>query len=252
MTRPFVRLSRAALSGLFFLAYGSFALPFAILLPFPFVSKRLGRRCVRLFYRLFVRLARLTGLYAVEVVPPHTGSSDARTIANPSNGRVVVMNHVSLIDICVLLAHLPDSVCIAKAAAKRNPFLAAVVRKLFIANDQGGEVTLDEAKSYLAQGVNVVVFPQGTRGGARLHRGAARLALAARTELACYRIAYDPVVLAKGQPWWDVGDKVIRIRLERRGTIPAEGPNDRRTAVVLTDRIRRAILGEGDGQEATA
>ena len=239
MTRPFIRLPRAALSGAFFLLYGLLALPFAILLPLPFIPKSWGRWGVRFFYRLFVLLARLTGLYTVRVLPGLVPS-----IPGPASprGRIVVMNHVSLIDICVLLAHLPDSVCIAKAAAKRNPFLSAVVRKVFIANDKGGEVTLAEAKAYLEKGVNVVVFPQGTRGGERLQRGAARLALAAQADILAYRIDYDPVVLAKGQPWWDVGDRVIRITLTERGLIPVSGPNDHRTAVALTSRIAEAIM----------
>ena len=35
MTRVPVRVARGALSGLFFVAYGLFALPFALLLPIP-------------------------------------------------------------------------------------------------------------------------------------------------------------------------------------------------------------------------
>ena len=151
------------------------------------------------------------------------------------------MNHVSLIDICVLLAHLPDAVCIAKASTKLNPFLAMEVRKLFIANDKGGAATIAEAKAHLDRGIHVVVFPQGTRGGAKFHRGAARLALATGAAIEAWHIAYDPVVLAKGQPWWDVGDRIIRIALAHRGTIRPEGPNDHRTAVALTARIAAAI-----------
>ncbi|MGN0855607.1 MAG: lysophospholipid acyltransferase family protein [Kiritimatiellia bacterium] len=238
-----MRFPRAALSGAFFVFYGFFALPFAVLLPLPFVPKSWGRRGVRIFYRLFVCLARLTGLYTVNVIFPHQAPCAMRHAPGTPipSGRVIVMNHVSLIDICVLLAHLPDAVCIAKAAAKRNPFLSAVVRKLFIANDKSGEEMLSEAKDYLARGIHVVVFPQGTRSGTLLRRGAARLALAARAEIEAYHIAYDPVVLAKGQPWWDVGDRIIRITLANRGRIAPEGPNDHRTAVALTARIAEAI-----------
>lgn len=236
MSKAWIRLPRALLSGSFFVLYGLLALPFAILLPLPFVPKAWGRRGVRFFYRLFVLLARWTGLYAVRQV-----TRDSRPAEAGRRGRIVVMNHVSLIDICVLLAHLPDAVCIAKAAAKRNPFLSAVVRKVFISNDKGGEVTLAEAQAYLDRGVHVVIFPQGTRGGEKLQRGAARLALATRAEIQAYRIDYDPVVLAKGQPWWDVGDKVIRITLTERDRIVPEGPSDHRTAVALTARIAAAI-----------
>lgn len=236
MTKPWIRIPRAALSGAFFVFYGLFALPFAVLLPLPFVPKRFGRWGVRFFYWLFVSLARLTGLYTVRFV-----TAAGREADGPPAGRIIVMNHVSLIDICVLLAHIPDAVCIAKAAAKRNPFLSAVVRKVFIANDKGGAETLAEAKDYLAHGIHVVIFPQGTRGGEKLQRGAARLALATRAEIEAYHIAYDPVALAKGQPWWDVGDKIIRVTLAHRGRIVPEGPNDHRTAVALTARIAAAI-----------
>ena len=238
MTKPWVRIPRALLSGFFFLFYGVFALPFALLLPV--LPRRAGRWGVRVFYRLFILLARLTGLYVVhlDATPPPRRPASSRT--SPP-GRIVVMNHVSLIDICVLLAHLPDAVCIAKASTKLNPFLAMEVRKLFIANDKGGAATIAEAKAHLDRGIHVVVFPQGTRGGAKFHRGAARLALATGAAIEAWHIAYDPVVLAKGQPWWDVGDRIIRIALAHRGTIRPEGPNDHRTAVALTARIAAAI-----------
>ena len=231
MDRPWARIPRSLLSGAFFVLYGLFALPFAPLVPL--LPRRTGRFLVRLFYRLFVFTARATGLFAVSV------SGELRR----PRGMVVAMNHVSLIDICVLLAHLPDSACIAKSSAKRNPFLSAVVSRLFISNDLGWEATVAEARKLLDSGVNVVVFPQGTRGGEEWRRGAARLALAAGTDVAAYRIAYDPVVLAKGQPWWDVGAKVICISLERLADIQSAGfANDRSGAVALTARIRDAIL----------
>ncbi|MBO7482418.1 MAG: 1-acyl-sn-glycerol-3-phosphate acyltransferase [Kiritimatiellae bacterium] len=229
MTRPLVRLPRSLLSGAFFVAWGLFALPLAVVIPC--LPKRAGRGLVRFFYRLFVLLARLTGLFAVA---PGAGSAVPR-------GKIVVMNHVSLIDVCVLLARIPDSACVVKAAAKRNPFLSAVARKLFIFNDSGWEKTVADAGRLLGQGVNVVIFPQGTRGGDTLHRGAARLALATGTDVVPFSILYDPVVLAKGQPWWDVGDKVIRISLEQRASIVPTGANDRAGAVALTARIAEAI-----------
>ncbi len=231
MTRPWIRLPRAILSGVFFFLYGLGALPLAVLIPL--VPRRVGRWGVRQCYRLFVGLAHLTGLFTVKV----TGACPPQS----SQGRIVVMNHISLIDICVLLAHVPDSICIVKAAAKRNPFLSIVVKKLFITNDTDGQTTLDDAKAYLARGVNIVIFPQGTRGGVKLHRGAARLALAAGAEVLAYHIDYDPVILAKGQPWWDVGAKIIRISLACRGIIPVADVNDHRHAVQLTQQIQSAI-----------
>ena len=133
MTRAPARVARGALSGLFFAAYGLFALPFALLLTVPVWPKRGIRAVVRVFYRLFVLFARLTRLFRVEC------SAADRAALRALRGKVVVMNHVSLIDIVILVAHLGDSVCIAKAAIKRNPFLSAVVKSVFIANDAGAE-----------------------------------------------------------------------------------------------------------------
>ncbi len=232
MRARLIRFSRGMLSGFFFVLYGLFALPIALLVPF--LPRVAGRWTVRYLYKFFVLCARITRLYTVKVegeAPPPT-----------ARGCIVVMNHISLIDICVLLAHLPDAICIVKAAAKKNPFLGSVVRKLFITNDQDGVSTLAEASAHLAKGVHVVVFPQGTRGGTKLHRGAARLALAAGADILAYQIAYDPVVLAKGQPWWDVGGKIIRISLAFRKFIPVAGPNDHHNAVRLTHEIQSAIL----------
>ena len=136
MTRAPVRVARGALSGLFFVIYGLFALPFALLLPIPIWPKKLVRAAVRACFRLFVFLARVTHLFRVEC------AAEDRAALKALHGAIVVMNHVSLIDAVILMVHLGDSTGIAKAAAKRNPFLGAVVRTVFIPNDSGAEKAL--------------------------------------------------------------------------------------------------------------
>lgn len=220
---------RSLVSGAFFVAYGLFALPFALLLLPPVWPERAVRSVIRLFYRSFVFLAGLTGLYRVDL-----GGGE---IPAGGRGRIVVANHVSLIDICILMAVLPDSTAIAKAAVMRNPFLSMVVRRMFIVNDGDPVETIGRVRKLIDGGVNVIVFPQGTRGGTRLHRGAARLALECGAEIACFRLHYDPVVLAKGQPWWDVGDRTIRIGVENTGTIRPEGCPGHHDSVLLTRAI---------------
>lgn len=230
-----VRPMRSLLSGAFFLAYGLFALPFAAILPLGIIPRRVSRTILRMFYRIFVATAAWTGLYKVRIDP------ESRKALSGLKGAIVVMNHISLIDICILMAHIPDSVCIAKASAKRNPFLGAVVKELFIANDTDATAATEEVRRHLAAGVNVIIFPQGTRGGTRLRRGAARLALATRAPLAAVRIDYDPVVLAKGQPWSDVGDRTIVINLAYCGFIDVTGENTRPEAMRLTSQIAERL-----------
>ena len=241
MTRAPVRVARGALSGLFFVAFGLVVLPFAILLPIPVWPKRFVRAVLRALYRLFLFLARVTCLFRVECTP------EDRAALRALKGSVVAMNHVSLIDIVILLAHLGDSACIAKAAAKRNLFLSAIVKTVFIPNDAGAERVIEESGRLLAQGVNVVVFPEGTRIPAdapehRLNRGAARLALAARAPIVACHIEYAPPVLGKRQPWWDVGDRQIAVKLSLRGKIDAGMENNYRNAVKLTEKVKGMIL----------
>ena len=61
MRRAAARIARGALSGLFFVAYGLFAIPFALLLPIPVWPKKAVRAVLRALFRLFVFLARVTG-----------------------------------------------------------------------------------------------------------------------------------------------------------------------------------------------
>lgn len=226
-----IRFLRSILSGVFFLSYGLAALPFAPILMLPGWTPRGVRRVIRVFYRLFVFFARLTRLYRVEL------DAATREALNACRGKIVVANHLSLIDICILIAHLPDSTAIAKAAAKKNPFLGMVVKKMLIANDEDPEKTIEAVKKFLSEGVNVIVFPQGTRGGKSLKRGAARLALSARVPIHAFHFSYDPLILAKRAPWWDVGDREIVITLTDRGELKSADESSHQAAARLTTLI---------------
>lgn len=236
-----VRFARGLLSGLFFLAYGVSSLVFT-LLGVPFWCPARGVRAfVRGSYRFFVFMARVTGLFRVVLSP-----GDRRTLA-ACRGRVVVMNHLSLIDFIVLMAQLPDSSCVVKGGVRRNIFLRAVAKSVFLLNDGDTVETLAQATSLLRAGVNIIVFPEGTRMSAdspkrRLHRGAARLALAAGTEILPVRLDLDPPVLAKGQPWWDVGDHTIAYALRVQEPIHSEGACDHVHAQALTRMIAARLF----------
>ena len=241
MRERFVRKARGCLAGAFFLAFGLGGLVIGCVC-FPllaFFPQRWMRALVRASYQLFVWLARVTGLFRVALSP-----ADRARLAQ-TRGRVVVANHLTLIDIVILIAFLPDSTSIAKAAAKRNFFYSQIVRRVFLVNDDPARA-LDEAQRLLAQGVNIIVFPEGTRtpGDApsrKLHRGAAQIALHAGAPILPIRIDCDPPVLAKGQPWHNVADRTIVWTLRALDEIPVDRPPDghgtHAAAVALTERI---------------
>ena len=197
------------------------------------------RALVRASYRSFVWLARITGLFRVDIFPAD------RTRLSRTRGHVIVANHLTLIDIVILIATLPDSTSIAKAAAKSNFFYSQIVRRVFLVNDDPARA-LDEAQRLLAQGVNIIVFPEGTRTPAdapsrKIRRGAAQIALHAGVPILPIRIDCDPPVLAKGQPWHDVADRMIVWTIRSLDELPVsrpqEGHGTHAAAVALTERI---------------
>ena len=231
-----MKLLRTILAAHFFLSYGVLAVVFAPVLALPVFTRRGLRRLIRFYYRAFVACARATRLFRVEL-----DEATRATLAS-LHGAVVVMNHVSLIDIVVILAHIPDATAIAKAAVLKNPFLSIVARRMFIVNTGDAEATVSAAVRSLGAGVNVVVFPQGTRGGATFHRGAAHIALSSRAPIQPVRIDYDPSVLTKGQPWWNVGARTIRITLCALPPIIPAVPPSHSAARLLTKMLFDGLM----------
>ena len=246
-----MRFARSCLAGFFFTAFalGSLVLGF-ILFPVLAVSgdgpvaRRRMRRFVRTTYRFFVWAARATWLFRVEMSP-----ADRERLAS-LRGHVIVANHISLIDIIILIAYLGDSTAIAKAAAARNPFYSRIVRSAFLVNDDP-EMVLEEADKLLSDGVNLIVFPEGTRTPTeavdrRLRRGAAQIALAAGVPIQPITITCDPPVLGKGQPWHDVGSRTIVYTLAAGEKIAAQPSSERSHAAAaeLTARIGRSLFGD--------
>ena len=241
-----IRMARSALSAMFFAGFGVGGMFLGILLSgMSFLSghsqtwRRRMRKCVRASYRLFVWAADATGLFRVAISPGD------RQILATAHGCVVASSHPSLIDVIILMALLPDSTSVAKSAARRNFFYSRVVGSAFLVNDDPIGV-LSDASKLLAEGVNVIVFPEGTRTPVnapshRLKRGAAQIALHASAPILCVSIESDPPVLAKRQPWWDVGDRIIRYEIKLHGTIePQSLPQNgtaRSAAVALTNAI---------------
>lgn len=238
-------MPRSLLGGCFFALYGVGSLIIGGLLFPPLLlcgARRMMRRLVRASWKLFVWGGRWTGLFRVDVSP------EDRTRLAATRGRVIVANHLTLIDIVVLSVFLPDATAIAKAAAKGNFFYSLIVKGMFLVNDDPVRV-MDEAGRMLREGVDLVVFPQGTRvppGAPKrpLRRGAAQIALHAGAPILPVTIRCDPPVLAKGQPWHDLADHTIVWTLRVGSEIPVAKVGVGGThaaAVALTERIGLAL-----------
>ena len=241
-----MHFARSVLGGFFFVAYalGSLVLGAVLFPPLALLrARRAQRALVKASWRLFVWAARVTGLFRVEIAP------EDRTRLAASRGCVVVANHPTLIDVVVLTSLLPDATAVAKAAAGRNFFYSLIVKGAFLMNDDPARL-VEESASLLASGVNLIMFPEGTRTPVdaqkrEWRRGAAQLAIRARAPLLPVSVVCDPPVLAKGQPWHDLAGRTVIWRIRVHEAIaPDSFPQQasRSASILLMDSLRKKIL----------
>lgn len=113
-------------------------------------------------------------------------------------GRLIVANHISWLDILVVLSVAPG-ILLAKKEIGQWPVIGAVARRgptLFIDRERLRALpsTVDAIATRLRQGHDVVVFPEGTtycgRHGGKWYPAAFQAALAARAQVWPLRLTY--------------------------------------------------------------
>lgn len=192
-------LFRGAISIALFALYGLGGLlisPIMMILRSP----RLCQPVVRAVWRPLVWLFQITRLIRVD-----------RGNLGEMRGCVIAANHPSLIDVVLVSVLVPRTLFVAKHALLKNPFMSAIVRNTSLPDDEG----LPEAAApYLADGWNVLVFPEGTRSPSpwemrEFHRGAAQLALRCGAKVACIGIKMTDAILGKHQRPWQMGKDTV-------------------------------------------
>ena len=193
------------------------------------------------------RFSRLVAVAVTKTYPPWRLRVEGRW---PGKGPyVVVANHQSLLDI-LMLSKLPREMkWIAKEELFRVPWVGWMFR---ISGDipvkrgdaeSGGEA-LAKARRYLANGMNVMIFPEGTRSKtAKLlpfKSGAFRLAIEAGVPILPIAVNGSAAGMPKGSPWVRPCDAVAKI-LE---PVPSTGYKPEEAARlrdVVRDRIAAAL-----------
>jgi 1-acyl-sn-glycerol-3-phosphate acyltransferase len=217
LPRTLERVYRILCSGLLFLSFGVGAVMLAgLVLPVVAAVGRddSGRRALRAqrmiqrSFRLFIWMGMVSAVWRVR-------SDGAERLRQP--GSLVVANHPTLIDVVILVAHMPQADCVVKREAWSNPFLRGIVRAAgYIPND-GGEALVEACSERLRAGRSVLLFPEGSRsppvGLGPFKRGAARVALASGCPVTPVVISCVPPALKKGQPWYALPNRRFEYRL---------------------------------------
>lgn len=133
-------------------------------------------------------------------------------------GKIIVASHPSFIDIVLLIGKIPNSVCIAKQGLLKNPIMRNIVKNAYIVNGGDTEQFIKDAKSFLDDGFNVVIFPTGTRTkkgeDIKIHKGAAQLAIASNIDIIPVKIDCDYDFLQKNKSMLDAGEHIVNYTLE--------------------------------------
>ncbi len=163
-------------------------------------TERSFQRLIHLNFRLFLAWTSFARLF-------HARFHGTARLAAERQGLIVAANHPSLVDATLLLACLPEALCIFKPAIRRNPVLGAAARRAGYLPNDGGHDGLRRVADKVATGHALVVFPEGTRTPpgetlGPLRAGFVVIARRAGVPIQLVHIAYTLPVLGKAHPWW--------------------------------------------------
>lgn len=203
-------LWRLATTGFSFLVFGFFGLLFTVTV-FPVINiafafnkklrEALASRIIHYSWKVYLKMMQGLGVIDLEIEGLKTLQSD--------QGVIVIANHPSLIDVVILISLMKNARGIVKQGVWDNPVMRSAVRSAnYIPNSNDPEKFLRKCRETLANGDNIVIFPEGSRSvpGApmKLQRGFAHLALRIDAPLRMVEIRCDPPTLLKGEKWYDI------------------------------------------------
>jgi len=139
---------------------------------------------------------------------------------------VIVSTHPSYFDVLILLALIPRTTCFVAPKLKRNIFFKNIVNSMFLVSGKEVEEMKDDASEMLEEGLNVLIFPMGTRHRKdehlKIHKGAALIALSAKKDIVPVQMSTNTDFLLTKQPIWDGGNETVIYSVEGKEKISIE------------------------------
>jgi len=174
-----------------------------------------ARRLVQLTFKWFISVMKWTGVFNFDF--------KAAEQIKDLRGHVIIANHPCLIDVVALISFVPNSDCVVKSHLWKNPFMRGVIRSTgYLSNDDPEDLVTDCERS-LAQGNNLIIFPEGTRStpgeAIKFRRGAAHLALRTRAKITALLVNCVPVTLTKNEAWYCAPERKPTLSVHYLGEI---------------------------------
>ena len=242
MNRPLTRARQVALYFLSWAVFGSVGLllnllsSVLLLLPRRETHEAWVRSTIRALFNAWTAWLHMTRVVLVEW--------EGLSGDSLQPGTVYIANHPSIVDATLILARLPDAVCIFKPSLMRNPAIGpAALMAGYVRGDTGLDL-IKAAAEEVAQGQTLLVFPEGTRTepGAvlgKMKSGFALIADRARAPVRLMVIRATPEFGARGRPWWPA-PSVLPARF--RITLDREWPYEPgRSAAELTQAVEQRV-----------
>lgn len=232
--------------GLVGLAYGFIVLPLVyVFARQPEKRQRIARDLIRSAFRVFVWVACAMRLISCDI----SGMEHWK----PGAGQLLLANHLTLIDVVILLSLFPQIDCVVKEAVTRNPVLRVSAGTANYISNRAPDELLDFCVARLRSGSSLLLFPQGTRAlrgePLKFKLGAAEIALRSAAPVVPIVIDCDPQMLAKNVPWYVIPPSrpAFTIRLLPPVDAPslvADGVDPRKARHIVNDALVSMIEAE--------
>lgn len=240
------KIVRSVLSGFCFALFGfvgitagSLVVPWLLIFTTKKHQQKIISKTVHYMWWIFVLIMRVLRLIDINI-------KNKQKIKN-MHGKIIIANHPSLIDVVILIATIPDSICVVKGALFQNIFIKMIVKHAYLSNSMSPETFIAQASELLDNGYNIIIFPEGTRTIpgrlVHLHRGFAYLYLKSRHDIQPIHIKNNPYILGKGQKWYAVGDKTSVYTIKILPCIKSKKmPLNRQNAIKITKLAEKALF----------
>jgi 1-acyl-sn-glycerol-3-phosphate acyltransferase len=161
-------------------------------------------------FRFFIGVLEMLGIIKLDV--------HGLAALKSASGRLIIANHPTLLDVVILMSLIPHAQCIVKAELWHNRYLGGVMRWAgYIRNDLEPEALLEACRRAMAEGKDLIIFPEGTRSrpgeSLQFRRGFANIALLAEAQIQLVTIDCRPIMLSKGDPWWKIPARRSHFRI---------------------------------------